>query len=186
VAPQKILIVYASRYGQTEKVAASLAGTFRSEQQVSVVPVNELSGRYDPARYSAVIVAGSVHFGKHQRGIRDFVRQHAIILATLPSAFVSVSGAGGAPTEEGRREAREYVERFLRETGWTPRRVAIFGGAVPYSRYGIFVRWFMKRLAVKRGRDFDTGRDYEYTDWAAVEQFAREFLLLLAEGRKIA
>lgn len=181
--PQKILIVYASRYGQTEKVVERIADVLRNEQQVAIRTAGELTGSFSPAPYHAVIVAGSVHFGKHQRSLRDFVRQRGIFLATVPAAFVSVSGAGGAPTEEGQREARGYVDRFLQETGWGPQKVAIFGGAVPYTRYNIFVRWFMKRLAVKRGRDFDTSRDYEYTDWAAVEQFARDFLALLEGGR---
>jgi menaquinone-dependent protoporphyrinogen oxidase len=186
LTPQKIVIIYASRYGQTAKVAERIASTLRGSHQVLLLPAGESAAFFDPRSCEGVIVAGSVHFGRHQRSIRQWVRQHAIILATLPSAFVSVSGAGGSPVEEGKREARRYVDEFLADAAWSPRKTAIFGGSVPYTRYGFFVRWFMKRLAVKRGRDYDTTRDYEYTDWDAVEQFARDFLQMIEEGRKIA
>lgn len=34
----------------------------------------------------------------------------------------------------------------------------------------------MKRIVAKMGGDTDAHRDYEYTDWAAVERFAEEVL----------
>jgi menaquinone-dependent protoporphyrinogen oxidase len=33
----------------------------------------------------------------------------------------------------------------------------------------------MKRIATMAGRDTDTSRDYEYTDWDEVARFAEEF-----------
>jgi menaquinone-dependent protoporphyrinogen oxidase len=33
----------------------------------------------------------------------------------------------------------------------------------------------MRRISRKEGGDTDTSRDYEYTDWAAVDRFAAEF-----------
>jgi menaquinone-dependent protoporphyrinogen oxidase len=38
----------------------------------------------------------------------------------------------------------------------------------------------MKRIVSKAGGDTDTSRDYEYTDWTDVGEFAREF------GRRVA
>jgi menaquinone-dependent protoporphyrinogen oxidase len=33
----------------------------------------------------------------------------------------------------------------------------------------------MKRIAKKSGGDTDTSRDYEYTDWAALDRFLEQF-----------
>lgn len=33
----------------------------------------------------------------------------------------------------------------------------------------------MKLIAKRHGRPIDTSQDYDYTDWDAVEAFAREF-----------
>jgi len=52
--------------------------------------------------------------------------------------------------------------------------VMVFAGATPYTRYGWFVRFMMRNIARRRGLGTDTSRDYEYTDWQAVEQFARD------------
>jgi len=40
----------------------------------------------------------------------------------------------------------------------------------------------MKRIARKSGGDTDTSRDYEYTDWAAVDDFAQRFVTDLVVG----
>ena len=37
----------------------------------------------------------------------------------------------------------------------------------------------MKRIAKKEGADTDTSRDYEYTDWDAVAEFAKDFSHIL-------
>jgi len=55
------------------------------------------------------------------------------------------------------------------------REFVIFAGALPYTRYHFFLRWVMKRIATMAGRDTDTSRDYEYTDWDEVARFAEEF-----------
>jgi menaquinone-dependent protoporphyrinogen oxidase len=38
----------------------------------------------------------------------------------------------------------------------------------------------MRRISAKEGGDTDTSRDYEYTDWAAVDRFARELVTRVA------
>ena len=46
---------------------------------------------------------------------------------------------------------------------------------MPYSKYNIFLRLLMQFIARVAGGDPDTSRDYEYTDWRAVEAFAAGF-----------
>ena len=41
--------------------------------------------------YDGVIVGGSIHMGKHQDHVVDFVRANRFALERLPSAFFSVS-----------------------------------------------------------------------------------------------
>ena len=48
-------------------------------------------------------------------------------------------------------------------------------GALPYTKYNLFMRWIMKRIVKKQGGDTDTSRDYDYTDWDDLRQFAAEF-----------
>lgn len=42
----------------------------------------------------------------------------------------------------------------------------------------------MRRIVAKEGGDVDTSRDYEYTDWRAVERFAHGLVAVGAAERK--
>jgi menaquinone-dependent protoporphyrinogen oxidase len=102
------------------------------------------------------------------------VRSHRAALEARPSAFFSVSLSGGGPGAKP-EAARRYLEVFLRQTGWHPQQTATFAGALPFSRYGAFKRLLMVVFVGLGGGDTDTSRDYEYTDWDAVERFAETF-----------
>jgi menaquinone-dependent protoporphyrinogen oxidase len=41
----------------------------------------------------------------------------------------------------------------------------------------------MRRIASREGGDTDTSRDYEYTDWAAVDRCAVEFVEAVMKQR---
>ena len=77
---------------------------------------------------------------------------------------------------DGRAQTMRIVEKLVAETGWHPRRVELVAGALPYTRYNFLVRFVMRRISRKEGGDTDTSRDYEYTDWGAVDRFAAEFV----------
>ncbi len=48
-------------------------------------------------------------------------------------------------------------------------------GALLYTKYNFLVRFVMRRIAKKGGPETDTSRDYEYTNWAALDKFVDEF-----------
>jgi menaquinone-dependent protoporphyrinogen oxidase len=172
----KILIAYGTSEGQTARIAERIAGVIR-EHGHEAVPADVKRATPDPAEYDAVIVGASVRRGRHQTQVGEYVRETREALERLPTAFFSVSLAICEPTEAGRKEAEGYAEEFFRLTRWHPGKVALFAGALRYTRYGVFTRWIMKRIARGKGSpDLDTSRDYEYTDWDGVTRFAEEFL----------
>ena len=159
----RLLIVYASRYGQTQKIAQRLAKAAGVETDVvAASDANTVSLQ----QYDFLIVASSVYFGKHDRRIEEFVRRSALLIMPMQSAFVSVSGS----------KDEAFVQEFARRTGWIPEVHASFAGGEPYTRYGFFTRWLMRSIARKHGRQVDVHRDYDFTDWDAVDRFARDFI----------
>ena len=65
------------------------------------------------AGVDAVLVGASIHVNRHEPYLVDFVRAHADLLATVPTAFFSVSlSAHGDPAQGAR-----YIEEFCAETG---------------------------------------------------------------------
>jgi menaquinone-dependent protoporphyrinogen oxidase len=176
MSPRRILIVYASHYGQTAKVAQSTADRLRAAgAAVLVTKVGDFSRRITPGSFDGVIIGASVNFGKHQRSIRRFVRANRDELLRIPSAFYSVSGAECSPDEAPRTMAKQYIANFVREAGWQPAMTESVAGAMAYTKYPLPVRWLIKRISQKEGAPADTTRDYEYTDWEQVRRFADRF-----------
>ncbi len=174
--PRRILIVYASHYGQTAKIAQYMADRLRATgASVSLSSVNDIPRLIPPATYDGVIVGASINYGRHQRSIRRFARTNRDELQRIPSAFYSVSGAECSPEEAQRAEARRYIANFLRETGWQPAMTESIAGAMPYTRYSPMMRWIIKRIPQKEGGPADTTRDYEYTDWDQVARFVDRY-----------
>jgi menaquinone-dependent protoporphyrinogen oxidase len=171
------LIVYATREGQTEKVARRIADVFRSRgSAVDLVDADHLPA-LDPSRFDLIIVGSPVRAQGYLRSVVRFVRKHHVTLERVPSAFFSVGLAVVSKASDGRAQTREVVERFIRKTGWRPQRVELVAGALPYSKYNFLIRFVMRRIASKEGGDTDTSRDYEYTDWRAVDAFASDLAL---------
>jgi len=172
-----ILIAYTTTEGHTARIAKYIANVIR-DHGCEAYPVDIRHSSVPVAEgYDAVIVGASVHMGKHQNEVRDFVRRSRDTVERLPSAFFSVSLAAHDDTDQARKEVAGYVEKFVQETSWCPGKVGVFAGALLYTRYGLIKRWIMRKIARDKGSpDTDTSRDYVYTDWASVKRFAEQFL----------
>lgn len=171
-----VLVVYATREGQTEKIARHIAKTLTADGHT--VKLHDAdrpaSPPLDLASIQVAVVGGPIRGGNYPRSLVRFVQEHRRFLEGVPSAFFSVGLAVQSP--KGRDPTLEVVERFVRRTGWRPSRVELIAGALLYTHYNFLIRFVMKRIVASDGGDTDTSRDYEYTDWPAVERFARELV----------
>jgi menaquinone-dependent protoporphyrinogen oxidase len=176
-------VFYATREGHTKKVAERIAADLRTRGAlVDTFDVRDCPAP-DWSRYSTACLAASVHRGHHEKEMVVFAKTHRDALVGLDAAFVSVtlSEAGAEdPTRSAdeRRAAAEDAQRmidvFVGETGWHPEHALSVAGALAYSKYNLLVRFLMKRIARKAGAPTDTRRDYEFTDWPAVDRFVGE------------
>lgn len=168
-----ILIVYESRFGQTEKIARRIEERLREGGlPAECRDARRVPPDLDLGTARTVIIGGSVRFGRHAAPLRAFARRRVAERGARGGAFFSVCGAASVSTPEAVAEAEGYRARFLAQTGWTPALQASFGGAVAYTRYGWLTRWLIRRIQRSKGLDTDTSRDFEYTDWDAVDGFA--------------
>jgi menaquinone-dependent protoporphyrinogen oxidase len=176
-----VLLLHASTHGHTSKIAARIAGVleaegFRVDVRKSPVRAEDAC----PRDYDAVLVGASIHAGHHQKEIVAWARAHHTTLTLRPTAFFSVCLTAADDTEESRAATRRYIDEFVEATGWTPGRTVTFAGALQYRAYDFATRLVIRLLMRKGGRPTDTSRDHDFTDWAAVERFAREFAGALA------
>jgi menaquinone-dependent protoporphyrinogen oxidase len=174
MAPQ-FLVVYGTTDGHTAKVAAAVASTLEAQGASVSLQNSAAPWTLDPAKYSAVIVAASVHAGTYQRSVRRWVKTHLMVLNQRPSVFLSVCLAVLDRTPKVERDLHENLQRFFDETGWKPVESKIVAGALLYTKYPWWKRWLMRRIVAKAHGDIDTSRDYVYTDWEDLAQFTARF-----------
>lgn len=175
----RVLILHATVEGQTARIAARIAQHLRhrghvlDEHRDETAPAN-----LDLAGFDAVVVGASVHYGRHPASVLALVRKYRKALAHRYSAFFSVSLSARSKPQAAQR----YVQEFLRQAGWQPQQAIIFAGALPYSRYAPLKRLLMRAFVGLAGGDTDASRDYDYTDWHAVDRFAEAFARSLSPG----
>ena len=179
---KRIDVFYASREGHTQLIAERVAAHLRARGFDAAA--RKLRGHAANASLDGLwgaVLAAAVHGGKHGPEMVKFVRSNLGELNRMRTAFLSVtlSEAGverseSIPEERAQCEAdvQTMIENFFKETGWRPNVVLPVAGALLYSQYNFVVRWVMKRIAKKMRAVTDTSRDYDYTDWQALDRFA--------------
>jgi menaquinone-dependent protoporphyrinogen oxidase len=175
----EILVLYASTHGHTGRIAAAIGLALERAGAKPDVRCIDQDPEVEPWRYDAVVVGASVHAGKHQRRMMEWARRNGAALNAMPSAFFSVCLTAAEDTTEAAATVRRLIDEFVEDTGWTPDLARSFAGALQYREYRIFTRFAMKMMMGRGGQPTDTRRDYDYTDWDAVERFAKECAALV-------
>lgn len=166
-------VFYATTEGHTRRIAEQIASTLRQLGLDSEArALSEVMPPVEWLNVRGVVLGASLHGGRHQRAAVNFLTREAGHLAVRPSAFFSVSLSAGSRKPAEVDAARALATGFVRAAGWEPRRLACFAGKLAYSQYGFFKRQAMRFIAWREGAPTDARRDYEFTDWAAVRQFA--------------
>lgn len=169
----RILAVFGSSHGQAESVLRRVTATLEQHgHSVELYDSERLPRKLAVGDFDAVLIAASIILGRHQAAIRDFVQRHKEALDARPSAFVSINGASPESDPKWQEAARGYLEGFLHQADWTPQWTATFAGALRYRSYGMVTRRLIKLISWQAGGPTDTSRDYEFTDWVAVDRFA--------------
>lgn len=171
-----VLVGYVSIEGQSRKIAEAIASTVETAGDRAALFDVASMAEYALERPEAVILCAPIHGGRYPATFVDFVRRERDFLASVPSAFVSVSLFIASDTAEEREEAMRFPSALQAETGWHPAALHHAAGALRYSEYDFFKRWMAKRLAAQQGKSTDSGADHEYTDWAALASFTNGFL----------
>lgn len=173
--------MYGTGEGQTGKVTERIVDVLENRgHDARSIDVRSPPSDFSLGDFDAVIVGASIHGGKHQSAVREFVTEQRDELLSKPTAFFQLSLSSA--TEEGREQAAGYVEEFIEDTEWHPDRIGLFGGALRYSEYGFLKRLMMKQITKRQFPDVKMSEDVEFTDWQEVEDFAAD-VASFVEGR---
>ncbi|MDA4844284.1 flavodoxin domain-containing protein [Hoeflea poritis] len=161
----RFLLIYGTTEGQTRKIAEYCAE--RLKQAGHEVDIGDSRRRMLDLvipSYDAVILAGSVHQQTHQETLLNFTVAHRKQLKELPTLLISVSLS--IAFENGAEEARRYVDRFIEDTGFEPRAIALAAGALKYDQYDYYMNQIVEHVVLENRAPIT--EDREFTDWDAL------------------
>ncbi|HZJ54916.1 MAG TPA: flavodoxin domain-containing protein [Myxococcaceae bacterium] len=173
-----LLVVYATRGGYTRQIAERVADRIRTLAHEVQIQDARTEALPPLERYSAVVLAASVHLGHHGREMVKFVRARRRELDALPTIFLSVSLTEAAAADvhrpddvrlDARRATRKVLDDFVLETGWRPPRAIPVASALTGTTYGPLTRILMKKLLRREVPD-EPAREVVFTDWAALNR----------------
>jgi len=168
-----ILLLYATREGQTAKIADALADRLQQAgHAVDIRSADAAPAHPDPKRWDAFVLGASVHGGKHEAELTEWMETNREALLSRPTWFFSVCLAAASERPSGPDEALAQARAGLEAMNLGEVPFEVFAGALRYSAYGWLTRLMMRRIARKEGGPTDTDADVEYTDWTRVEAFA--------------
>lgn len=178
----KILILYGTTEGQTRKIAGFITERVSKQgHEAMAFDASHVPGLIDIHDFDGVVVAASLHLGRFQPSVVDFVRRHVSTIDRKPNAFVSVSLAALSLEADELEGLRDCVRHFIAVTRWTPGNLHHAAGAFRFTEYDFFRRWAMKYIAYQHGIPVEAGEDREFTDWPALGHFIDKFLLEITQ-----
>ena len=161
----RILIVYATRFGSTGLVAENVAEAL-SAKEISV-DIRAVSDAPDPSAYRAVVLGTPIYWGRPLSEARDFLRKHSDALSRMPLAYFAVG------TERNHRRMAGYLKSLRKIL--EPADVGAFEGVLDYGKLNLFEKLVMWLLRHPGG---------DHRDVAAIHAWANDLRPVLLGARE--
>ena len=169
---EKTLITYSTVDGQTKRISERLA-KLATQSRVDVLPI---SNQINLDSYKTIIIGASIRYGKYRKEVYSFVEDNIQILNMKENAFFSVNVVARKP-EKSTPNTNPYLKKFLSNIKWEPKNLGVFAGKIEYPKYKFIDKYAIKFIMWITKGPTDTSKTYEFTNWQAVEDFARDLEL---------
>src|SRR5689334_13678891 len=118
----KFLVLYGTTEGQTRKISEFVSDRFAAiGHEAALLDSNDNASSDIKLRdFDGVIVAASVHVGRYQSSIQEFVRSRYQTLNGMRTAFLSVSLSAASKDPDDWKAIAECVRHFTADTHWRP------------------------------------------------------------------
>ena len=167
-----ILLLFSTTDGHTLKICQRLKQVIeKGAHRVTLVSI-DACGEVDLNVFDKIIVGASIRYGKHSKLVFDFIDRHLPLLESKPNAFFSVNIVARKP-EKCDPETNPYMRKFLKQTAWSPKLLAVFAGKLDYPKYSFIDRQMIRFIMLITKGPTDPATVVEFTDWGKVEAFGR-------------
>jgi len=169
------LIIYSSTDGHTKTICERIIDSSNDKDKVKILPLREAT-KTDLSVFNKIIIGASIRYGRHSNELYKFIKLNKSTLDQKKSVFFSVNVVARKP-EKNNPDTNPYIKKFLKISKWTPKKIGVFAGKVDYPKYGFFDKYIIKLIMFITKGPTDTSQSFEFTDWAKVDDFARELWL---------
>jgi menaquinone-dependent protoporphyrinogen oxidase len=182
----RVLVLYGTTEGQTRKISEFVSDRLKAiGHEASLVDAGDATASDIKLRdFEGVFIAASVHAGRYQSAVQEFVRSRHQTLNGMRTAFLSVSLSAASKDPDDIKGIAECVRQFTIDTLWKPGEIHHVAGAFRFTQYDFFKRWGMKLIAYQKGVSTDTSHDQEMTDWIALARTVDEFVAKVAKVKE--
>ncbi|MGH1421930.1 MAG: flavodoxin domain-containing protein [Hyphomonas sp.] len=172
----KLLIGYASRQGQTRKIARYVADAATDKgHSVELLALSDAEG-LKLERFDKVLLAAPIHMGHYPKAFVDFVSDNCGKLNEMTTSFLSVSLSAAGHNADDWKDLDRSLDDLQLATGWGATDIQQVAGAYKPSQYDILTRFIMLRILTKRAPNTNLDEDKEFTDWAALDSWTTNWL----------
>lgn len=175
-------IVFATTEGHTKKICQH-AEQYFSQAGLTVI-LHDLSENIPELQIcDAVLLAGSLHYGKHQKELGQFIEKNRCTLQQVPIMFVSVSLAAASQEDTELSSVQKIASDYMAEMMLKPRVIQIAAGAVYDKRLHFLSRWLLHWIMYRKGVALDASGETVFTDWGALDLAFSQFYESLLENK---
>ncbi|WP_409421485.1 menaquinone-dependent protoporphyrinogen IX dehydrogenase [Pseudaeromonas sp. ZJS20] len=167
----RVAVFYSSRNGQTRKILETLLRG-QPDAQVEWYDLHQYPKK-NLTKYDKVLIGASIRYGHFHPSLESFIQGHLEQLKAVDANLIGVCLTARKP-EKATPKTNPYMRKLLARVAWHPQRAAVFAGALRYSQYNWWQTRIIQLIMKMTGGQTDTSQDVELTDWAAVEEFARQ------------
>ena len=152
---KSVLLAYASRFGSTQEVAATIASVLsEAGLEVDLQPMQDVKSL---DRYDAVVLGAAIYNAKWNAEAHQFLSQHQDVLTKLPVAIFTLGPLSAS--DAAKRNSRHQLDNELAKYSWLkPIAVEIFAGKYDPSKPGL--NFFERFLPARDYRKWDAIRTW--------------------------
>lgn len=168
----KIIIIYSTTDGHTREICSHLVRVV--EDRGSIVKLVNIDDEMSVAlsSFDKIVIGASIRYGTHGKKVYEFIERNLQTLDEKPNAFFSVNVVARKP-EKNQPDTNPYLKKFLKETSWKPKNLAVFAGKIDYPRYGFWDRNIIRFIMWMTKGPTDPKVTIEFTDWNQVDAFGQ-------------
>lgn len=172
----KLFIGYASKEGQSRKIARHIADlAYDAGHSIEISAVSQARD-LDFERFDTAVLIAPIHAGHYPKPLSQFVSNNADQLNRIKARFVSVSLAAAGYDDADWRHLEQIIDDLSKATSWSPYETKHVAGAYKPSEYDVLTRFIMRRIVTEKDPGVPPAEDKEYTDWADLEAWVRDWL----------